>query len=405
MTQMTLNPVVGGLDDYLTKAISMKASSIPGAIDLSFGLPAFGPPETAHIALGDIAQVNAATLDGLKRYESPRGMISLRREIADWYNRRYQLSIDPESEILVTHGGVEAITLSILTLTEQGAAIGLFSPAYMLYERTVSVLGRKSFLQPRPFGGHEYKQALDEDAGPGLGAIIMNSPENPSGYIASEEDLDALAAYAKKQNSWIIHDEVYDTMTWERPHIPCLSHKGLRERSVLINSCSKKFGMPGLRIGWMIAPKTVIDAAARVHDYMYLGVNIQSEHIAQQVLSDPGIDAWLSVRRDELFRRAEIAVECLNTDAGFIWPRLPQGAMFLFPNVRNLADRLGLSHTAPAGLTVAEYLLDKHEVAVTPGSVYGANCNDHVRIVMSGQEDTFRSGLARLAGAHRGGVR
>lgn len=392
-----LNRVLLNMDIYASKAISLRAKADPTIANLSFGEPEFGPPS---YVLDDIAQEDlslAAFVGGAKRYEDARGSLSLRQVIANWYLDRYGLRVDPEREIMVTHGAVEAISLALLVTTEGGDKVGISDPSYMLYARTIRTLEREVKCLPRPASTDEYAEMLN-DSGllAGVRTMIINSPENPTGYVASIEDWKHIGAAAARNGIWIIHDEVYDVMTFDRPHCPARTIESLANNSIVINSFSKKFGLPGLRIGWMIAPPPIIELAAKAHDYLYLGINIQYERIAERLLKDPRKDDWLENMVAGLRQRCATAVKTLVPGVGYEWSRRPMGAMFLFPNVNRLYHGIPPAYRlagTPVGDAVAHYLLNECKVAVVPGSVYGKEGDNHIRLVLCTSAEVFERAM------------
>ncbi len=401
MSSPPLSEDLLALDGYATKATAAKARDIPGAINLAFGEPDFGPPPSSKTLI-EAQDLNwDAFMHSSKSYEKNRGMLELRVAIADYYSRRYGLNVDPETEILITHGGVEAISLASLVTSDPGQEILITDPTYMLYQRAVRTLGRTPKCITRQPGDNEYAE-LNNWAGHAetAQALIVNSPENPSGYVASRADFGALASVAEKHDLWIIHDEVYDSMAFSRPHIPARCVRGLENRSILINSFSKKYGVPGLRIGWLCAPPAVIDLAAKLHDYLYLGVNILSERFALRMISDHAADTWMDGVSKSLQQRAE-ALSCIMTeDKGFLWPRRPQGGMFAFPSCEDLAQRLVLAgghmNKNGAGATVSEHLLGENKIVSIPGHVYGPTSADCIRLILCSGDDVFEKGLKAL---------
>ena len=397
MTTPGLSEQLLALDGYATKAMAEKARKIPGVINLAFGEPAFGPPETSRSAIETEDLQWEAFLSSSKVYEKNRGMPELRAAIADYYARRYGLQVDPEREILITHGGVEAISLAALVTSDPGDRIAITDPSYMLYGRAIQTLGREPVCVSRTVGGDEYVDtaAMRPDT-EGARALIVNSPENPSGYVASQSDFDGLADWSEREDMWIIHDEVYDSMAFARPHIPARAVPRLRDRSILINSFSKKYGVPGLRIGWLCAPPDVIDLAAKLHDYMYLGVNILSERIGLRMISDVAADTWMDETAQMLGQRAKVLKSVLNESNGFTWPRDPQGGMFAFPNASGLAgaQKLELDAAKGAGQAAADWLLAQKKLAAIPGYVYGPTSADCVRLILCSTEEVFDQGVA-----------
>ncbi|PKQ77446.1 aspartate aminotransferase [Aeromonas sobria] len=389
---------------YTSKAIANKAANMPDVINLSFGEPEFGPPTFLKALIEKEGLSWDAFMLSVKGYEQPRGSLELRRSIAKWYQQRYGLTIDPEQEIMVTHGGVEAINLAIQCTTQEHQGVIVSHPSYMLYERVVTALNRKPIALSRPLGDAEYCLALEaqrqESQLQKAGVMIINSPENPSGYMLNAEDWNAVADFTQRHGIWLIHDEVYDVMAYSETHKPAMKHPSLKDNTIIINSFSKKFGIPGLRIGWMIADKRVIDMAAKLHDYFYLGVNKQYEHIAHLILSEPRIDVWLNEIVATLQTRLERAISILNSSLGYQWTRQPRGAMFLFPEVSGVYARIPekwQDSSRTLGECVAEYFLHEKGVAVVPGHVYGDNSANHIRMVLCTTDEVFDQALKRLS--------
>jgi aspartate/methionine/tyrosine aminotransferase len=396
-----LNRTLLGMDIYASKAISLRAKADPTIANLSFGEPVFGPPPYLLEDIGKEDLSLDAFVGAAKRYEDARGSLSLRQAIADWYLDRYDLRLDPECEIMVTHGAVEAISLAVLVTTEARDRVVVSDPSYMLYARTLQTLEREPKRIARPAGVNEYVKMLNRDSHlDGVKAMIVNSPENPTGYVASMKDWERIGAAAARSGSWIIHDEVYDVMTFDRPHCPARKIEALAAKSIVINSFSKKFGLPGLRIGWMIAPRQIIDLAAKAHDYLYLGVNIQYERIAQRLLSDPRKADWLKSVVAKLQYRCVTALAKLDANAGYGWTRQPMGAMFLFPDVSGLYQNIPAEYRT-AGVTIGDattrYLLDERNIAVVPGSVYGKEGDNHIRLVLCTSDEVFEQAMHACA--------
>ncbi|EKF9639008.1 pyridoxal phosphate-dependent aminotransferase [Vibrio cholerae] len=399
----TLNKTLESMALYTSKAIAQQAARMPDVINLSFGEPEFGPPAFLQELIEREGLSWQAFMHSVKGYEQPKGSPELRQAVADWYQQRYGLRVDPEREVMITHGGVEAISLAIQCTTQENQSVIVSQPSYMLYERAVSALNRQPVALSRPTGEAEYDAALnavgEESQLHQAGAMIVNSPENPSGYMLNARDWDTVAAYTHQHGIWLIHDEVYDTMAWSERHRPALSHPVLQNNTIMINSFSKKFGLPGLRIGWMVAKEPVINMAAKLHDYFYLGVNKQYEQIATLILREPRMGAWLEETGAMLQRRMEQAIGRLTRELGYQWPRQPRGAMFLFPEVSGLYDSMPMKwrdESLTIGECVAAYLLHEKRVAVVPGHVYGKNSASHIRMVLCTPEEEFNLALDRL---------
>lgn len=399
-----VNSTLKSMSAYSSKVISQAAKEFPDVLNLSIGEPEFGPPQHLLSAIDAEDLTLDNFLESVNRYEESRGSSALREAISRWYSRRYGLIVDPDREIIITHGGVGAVTLAILSTTNSGDAVAIGDPSYMLYERAIATLGRNPVPFHRVPSQEEYKEVIESmdkfsqtfgDAK----AIIVNSPENPTGYVVSKDEWKLLADIAEKNNAWIIHDEVYDTMAFSRQHFPARSIDEIGTRTILVNSFSKKFGTPGLRIGWMVANENIIKIAAKAHDYLYLGVNILYERIATRLLSDSSSEKWFLENNRTLLERTNKATRLLCNNNGFTWERAPMGAMFLFPNIKNLYHMIPPEYKKK-GLTTSEsfsqYLVQKHRIAVVPGSTYGKSGDDHIRLVLCSPSDIYDEALTRL---------
>lgn len=393
------NQKITNMEVYASKKISSQAKKDKTIANLSFGEPVFGPPEQCLKGIEKNALTMESFMNSAKRYEDPQGSLDLRTAISNWYKNRYDVDVCPEHEIMITHGGVEAITLSILCTSNANDSIGVFAPSYMLYERAISTLERNVRTFHRAPGGDEFAATLEKLSSQSvndINSIIINSPENPSGYVLSQQDWASVTKVATESNTWVIHDEVYDAMDFERKHIPAVSIPELRSRTIMINSFSKKFGLPGLRIGWLVAPKEFIELAKKAHDYLYLGVNAQYEEIAKLILQED-TQRWLEDIKSLMQSRANHAVTSLTVANGFEWPRPPLGAMFLFPKVRMLYAKLPVKYQGKSvSESVAQYLLKEKKVAVVPGRVYGDSCDEFVRLVLCTPDDEFNNAIERL---------
>lgn len=394
-----LNPQIQGLGPYASKAI---ARSVEGSMDvanLSIGEPEFGPPPAAAARLEEV--VRATTfIRAAKRYEESRGLPSLRALISGYYRHYSGLAVSAQTEVLVTAGGAGALTAAILATTRPGDAVLIGDPSYMLYERLVTVLGRvPRRLVRKASEGFRYdldrvRAAID----PSTTAMIVNSPENPTGYVCPDAEMAALLELCRSRGMTLIHDEVYDQLCFDRPHRPAASFGGLAN-VVQINSMSKKFGVPGLRLGWLVSSEETVGVAAKAQDYTTLAVGRFAERAGEVLLECPGLDEWFAEVRASMKKRLELVASRLSAIPGIELPSPISGGMFAFPTVAALAHRLGLRSASGSGAAVTEWLLARAKVAVVPGGVYGRQGEDSVRLVVCGGREDLHRALARIEGA------
>ncbi len=391
-----LNDAILNLGEYASKTIARQVEGKGNIVSLSIGEPVFGPPPNAMAAIQRLMSAERYASD-MKRYETSRGMPGLRDRIAAYYRTFWGMPVDPATGILVTHGGAGALTAAILATSRPGDEYVIGDPSYMLYERLLLSLGRR----PVPIV-RKAEEGYRWDAGRVAGRItdrtagvIINSPENPTGHVCSDDEMQALVELCERRGVMLIHDEVYDQFCFDRSHRPAGSFAGL-EHVVQINSLSKKFGVPGLRMGWLASNARVTAIAAKAQDYTTLAVGTHAERVAEALLDCPELAAWFTGVREGLRRSVALTVARLSAVPGIAFPGSISGGMFAFPTVQRLAERLGLPGEGPAGDAVARWLLEHAGVAVVPGSVYGRAGAGAVRLVLCGPEDHLLEALTRI---------
>jgi len=391
-----LNASLVAMGEYASKSIARRVESDPGIVSLSLGEPDFGPPAGFAERLESIIPKSSVLRD-LKRYESSRGAATLRESIAAYHKNYFGVVPRSDDEILVTPGGAGALTVAILAATEAGDEVLIGDPSYMLYERLVRVLGRV----PRRVIRHaseDYRfdiELLRSLLTARTAALIINSPENPTGYVCSESEMIDLVDFCRSRGVTLIHDEAYDQFTFACTHRPACAFGGL-EGVIQINSTSKKFGVPGLRLGWLAASPQTVAVAAKAQDYTSLAVSAVAERIAQALLEHPGLSSWFAEIRTTLYDRVRQATASLSAIPGLEFCSTVRGGMFVFPRVDGLAKYLGLDGPRTAGELVTNFLLDEAKVAVVPGLVYGPSGKDSIRLVLCGPKDALHEGLSRI---------
>jgi N-succinyldiaminopimelate aminotransferase len=264
-----------GADGTVQASIFAEMSALAvatGAINLGQGFPdEDGPPEVLEAARRAIA-------DGMNQYPPGRGMPVLREAIAAHQERWYGLHVDPDREVLVTAGATEALTATILALTEPGDEIVVFEPFYDLYAAVAELAGVRLVTVPL------IAPAFDASVGRGqfepdleaLGAavsertrlILVNSPHNPTGAVFPRETLELIVSLADRFDATIVTDEVYEHLTFGIAHHPIASLPGAAERTVTISSGGKTFSTTGWKIGWAIARPQLIDAILSVKQFL-----------------------------------------------------------------------------------------------------------------------------------------
>ena len=341
-------------------------AEMPDAISLGVGEPDFVTPwEIRDAAIKSIQK-------GYTAYTSNRGLLSLREEIHQYLKSMFALSYDPVSEILVTIGASEAIDLSLRTVVEYGDEVLVPEPSYVSYMPNIALVGGvavgvKTDMQ------HDFKltkEAIESCITEKTKAIIIPYPNNPTGAIMTKKELEEILPVIKKHNLIVISDEIYAELTYGGKHTSIASLSGMRERTLVISGFSKAFAMTGWRVGYLAAPKEILSAMVKIHQYTIMCASTMSQHAAVAALSTGRQDDYASVREmcEKYDMRRRFLVSAFNEMGLSCFE--PKGAFYAFPCV----ESTGLS-----GDEFAEKLLKTKKVAVVPGSAFGENTKNFVR--------------------------
>ena len=337
-----------------------------GAISLGVGEPDFVTPW----------KVRAAAITSLQRgytqYTGNRGLPQLLDLISRYLKERFGLEYDPK-HILITVGGSEAIDLALRACVEQGDEILIPDPAYVSYSPLVTMSdGVPVHVECHEEDNFVLKpEYLEKAITPKTKAIILTYPNNPTGAIMTQEELEAIAKVLIKHDLLVITDEIYAELTYGRKHASIASLPGMKERTVYIGGFSKAFAMTGWRLGFACGPAEVDDAMFKIHQYGMLCAPIMSQYAAIEALKDGLSDNFATVEemRDSYDKRRKFVLHSLQEIGLHCFE--PQGAFYAFPSTKNA----GLD-----GESFANGLLAAEKVAVVPGNAFGQFGQNNVRI-------------------------
>jgi aminotransferase len=324
------------------------------AVNLAQGFPDFPAP----------VDLKEAAIDAIRadynQYAITWGVKPFRDAIAQKYQRTYSLEVDPESEITVVCGATEGMIATLLATTDPGDEIIVFEPFYENYHPdTLLCEARRKLVRLHPpewnFDPAELRAAFS----PRTKAIIINSPNNPTGKVFSRDELTYIANLCQEFDALAITDEIYEHITYDGyPHIPMITLPGMRDRSVLINSMSKTFSVTGWRVGWAIASPELTAGIRKVHDFLTVGAAAPLQHAGILALQLP--DQYFESIKDEYDVRRRAALEMLN-HAGFEC-YVPHGAYYLMTEYGNLSHK--------SDRHFAFDLVKTYGVAAVPGSSF-----------------------------------
>jgi aspartate aminotransferase len=352
------------------------ARRVPDAIRLYVGDPDFGTPE--HI----IEATARAARDGFTRYTPSAGLPSLRELLVEKVRARNGIECSAD-QVIVTTGGAGALFTTFMTVLDPGDEVLLPDPAWTNYPPMLHTLGARWTGYPLdPACGFEPDlDALEGLVGPRTKAILVNSPGNPTGAVFRRGTLEALVAFAERHDLWLVSDECYDEMVFEGEHVS-VATLGAPERTISIFSFSKSYAMTGWRLGYAVAPPALAAALGQAQEPVVSNTSSVVQKAGEAALTGP--QDCVRVMRDAYRARRDAAIERL--DAAGIGSIRPHGAFYLMVDISRAGD----------SATVARRLLEEEQVAVVPGTAFGANAEGMVRIALSVAQEDIAEGIDRL---------
>lgn len=357
------------------------AQEIPNVINLSVGEPDFSPPK--HV----LERVCQAALEGKTHYAPTNGIPELREALVQKAHRDYGIRYDPDSEVLVTVGGTEAIFLALLGLVNPGDEVLVPNPGFVCYEPGVLLAGGIPVSVPllegncfKPYIEHVTSLITNKSR-----VMILNFPNNPTGAVLSREEVASLAKIAVERDLIVISDEVYEKIVYDNAEHHCLAtFPGMRERTLVVNSFSKTYAMTGLRVGYVYGPKELISPVWLVHQYLVACVDTFAQYAALAALE--GSQDFVTSMVKEFDRRRRFVFKRLNEIEGFSCT-LPKGAFYIFPNIKSFKM---------SSEKFAQLLLKEAHVATVPGSAFGSYGEGYIRVSYAAAYDQLEEALNRV---------
>lgn len=357
--------------------------TLPDAISLGVGEPDFVTP-------WDIRSAGIRSLQkGYTSYTGNRGLKELRELVARYLSERFGAEY-PADAIIVTVGASEGIDLALRTTCEAGDEVLIPDPAYVSYAPIVELCGGIPVSVPcsAENGFILTPEALSSAVTARTKSLILAYPNNPTGAVMTRAQLEAIVPVIEENDLLVISDEIYAELTYGGHHCSFASLPGMKERTVLLSGFSKAFAMTGWRIGYVCAPAAIDAAMLKVHQYTMLCAPRVAQHAAVAALAGGFADGFAAVAqmRTEYDRRRRFLVDALRGMGLSCFE--PRGAFYVFP---------GIAATGLTGERFAEQLLVQEQVAVVPGSAFGACGIFHVRCSYATGMDELREAAARMA--------
>ena len=365
----------------LTRKLFNMARSMGGdVIDLTLGDPDVPMPEEIRSAA-----LEAISLFVSLHYSANAGLPKLREAYSSFFNANYHAKINPDKNIIVTVGGMEALFLSLSSIIDSGDEVIITAPYYVNYLQMIKMCGGVPVIVER-FGrpDEEVVNDMRNAVTSRTTAIIINSPCNPSGDMYSGKLLEAIADIARENNLAVISDEVYNSLVFDGMKASSIYDiDGMSERTIVIDSCSKRFAMTGWRIGFAVGSEDVISNMIKLQENVAACAPLPSQHAAIRAYSGHFDYSYI---RDTYQIRRDILVNELSNIPGISFVP-PKAAFYAFVNIKS------------SGMKSEEFaysLLEREHLAVVPGIAYGEGYDDYIRIAFTVSNDTLREAMKRF---------
>ncbi len=361
------------------------ALGLDGVLPLYFGESNF--PTPAFI----VEAAAQAMRDGYTRYSHNAGLPTLRTELAAHYERLHGVTLDPDTEIVVTASGLQALHLALRAVIDPGDEVLVLSPAWPNGSNIIELSHGVNVDVPFVLGEDRYEldfEALEGLAGPRTRALLLTSPSNPLGWVATPEEQRQLLDFCRVRGMWLICDEVYERMYWEAeaPGDPAPSILRSAERDdavIVVQSFSKTYCMTGWRLGWLVLPSDIGPTVGSSNELFVSHATTFVQVAATAALAD-GEDTVAAMLGHYEANR-ELCIAALSSMPGVTVPR-PEGAFYLFPRIHGLED----------SATFCRDLLLKERVGLAPGSAFGTGGEGSVRLCYAGDREWLELGFERL---------
>jgi hypothetical protein len=361
------------------------AMSMDGVLRLYFGESNLPTPHYIKEA------AIRALADGYTFYTENAGLPSLRRAIAGHYQKWHGVELDPESEIVITASGVQALNVSLRAMLDPGDEALVLTPAWPNGSSIIAMANAVARQIPHPLRGGRYHidfDALEAAAGPRTRLLLYTSPSNPLGWVATEEEQQRLLDFCRERGLWLVADEVYDRLYYAGRSlgepVPSILKKATRDDAVaVIHSFSKSYCMTGWRVGWLVGRRDLGLKAAQLNEFIISHAPSFAQKAAETALECG--EAELVGMLHRLKENRDFCLQALRAMPGVTVPE-PDGAFYLFPKIDGLTDSFDFCRR----------LLMETKVGLAPGVAFGAGGEGSVRICYAADRSVLEPAMDRL---------
>jgi hypothetical protein len=363
-----------------------------GVLKLYFGESNLPTPDYIKRAAAD------AMSEGYTFYTENAGLSPLRYELARYYRALHGVELDPESEVVVTASGVQALNVAIRTVLDPGDEALVLTPAWPNGSSIVTMANARPIEIPHPLKGDRYEidfEALEQALSPRTRLLIYTSPSNPLGWVATESEQQRLLDFCRQHDLWLLADEVYDRLYYETATlgtpVPSILRKARRDDAVMVaQSFSKTYCMTGWRLGWLIARADLARKATQLNEFIISHAASFAQKAGEIALRQGEGELVAMLRR--LKENRDLCLEALRRMPGVTVPK-PDGAFYLFPKIEGLSDSFDFCRR----------LLIETRVGLAPGVAFGAGGEGSVRLCYAADKSVLEPAVERLGSFLRRG--
>lgn len=378
-----LSRVATAIEPSLTRQLFNEAKKYNDVIDFTLGDPDIQTPEGIKLAGCE------AIMAGKTRYSQNAGLLELRQIISRYCESKEHLSYNPQTEIMVSVGAMEAVFLALASMINDGDEVVFPAPYYVNYKQMVEICHGIPVIVTDPNGADTLTcsiEAIRAAITDKTKLIILNTPSNPSGKIFSWEFIQGVAEIAREFDLYVITDEVYKCLVYDNAQRPksIATLPEMKERTLYVNSLSKEFCMTGWRLGYALGAPEIISAMTKLQENVAACAPLPSQYAAMEALR---LDKDYSADMAQIFaKRRNALVEEIQKSTK-LKPVIPDATFYMMVNIKA---------TGMNSVDFAYSLLKHAHVAVVPGVTYGDICNDYIRIAFTLDEEILREGVQRI---------
>ena len=375
---------------YIAQSVkNLKPSGIRKFFDLAAnmeGVISLGVGEPDFVTSWTVREAAILSLEqGYTSYTANAGLLELREKIAGYMKEGYSVDYDPKTEIIVTVGASQALDISMRAIIDQGDEVIVVEPGFVSYVPLVQLAGGVPVtVETKPENGFKVTaEELEAAITPRTKAVLLCSPNNPTGTVLERGNLESLAEVIRKHDLVVFSDEIYAELAYDHHHVSIASLEDMRKRTIVINGFSKGFAMTGWRLGYICAPEEIASSLLKIHQYAMMCASTPAQYAAVEAL-DKGMDDVMEMKRSYRHRR-HYFVDSLN-ELGLTC-HTPGGAFYAFPSIQK---------TGMTSEEFAEKLLMEEKVAVVPGNVFGKGGEGFIRCSYASSMEQLQEAVKRM---------